>query len=216
MTVVSSARSVTDRRPVQRGDRRRDAILDALDRWLQQSSLETVNIAEVAQQAGVSRSAFYFYFENKAAAVAALTERILDETHAVTRALTRGPGAPRSRVDAMLAGLFDLCERHRHLFLAMLEVRGSSPTVRSIWDDARESFVDDIADMIRAERAVGAAPEGVDPRVLAAVLLELNDRMLERLTIGGPLSADQLRQGAAAVWLSSIYGITHGEEDPDT
>ena len=80
MTVVSSARSVTDRRPAQRSDRRRDAILDALDRWLQQSSLETVNIAEVAQQAGVSRSAFYFYFENKAAAVAALTERILDES----------------------------------------------------------------------------------------------------------------------------------------
>lgn len=207
-------RSATDRRPVQRSDRRRDAILDALDRWLQQSGLETVNIAEVAAQAGVSRSAFYFYFENKAAAVAALSERILDETHAVTLALTGGPGSPRTRVDAMLAGLFELCARHRHLFLAMLEARGQSPAVRSIWDDARESFVDDIADLIRAERSAGTAPAGADARVLAAVLLEFNDRMLERLTVGGPLSADQLRHGAAAVWLSSIYGITDPEERP--
>jgi AcrR family transcriptional regulator len=209
-------RSVTDRRPAQRSDQRRDAILDALDRWLQQSSVETVNIAEVAQQAGVTRSAFYFYFENKAAAVAALTERILDETLAVNRALTGGPGSPAIRVNAMLAGLFDLCERHRHLFQAMLEVRGSSPAVRSIWDDARESFVDSIADMIRTERSAGVAPAGVDAGVLATVLLEFNDRMLERLALGGPLSAGQLRQGAAAVWLSSIYGITDPEERPES
>ncbi|KUI24710.1 TetR family transcriptional regulator [Mycobacterium sp. IS-1742] len=209
-------RSATDRRPAQRSDLRRDAILDALDRWLQQSSVETVNIAEVAQQAGLTRSAFYFYFENKAAAVAALTERILDETLAVNKALTVGPGSPRVRVHAMLTGLFDLCERHRHLFQAMLEVRGSSPAVRSIWDDARESFVDSIAEMIRAERAAGVAPDGVDARVLATVLIEFNDRMLERLALGGPLPADRLRQGAAAVWLSSVYGITDPEEHPET
>ncbi|MGE2712751.1 TetR/AcrR family transcriptional regulator [Mycolicibacterium litorale] len=205
-------RPVTDRRPAHRGDLRRDAILDALDQWLRQSGVETVNIAEVAQQAGVSRSAFYFYFENKAAAVAALMERMLDETYAVNRALTNGPGAPRYRVHAMLSGLFGMCERHRHLFRAMLEVRGSSPAVRSIWDDARESFVDSIAALIRTERSAGLAPDGVDPRVLASVLLEFNDRMLERLTVGGPLPAEQLRQGAAAVWLSSIYGITESEE----
>ena len=205
-------RSATDRRPAQRSDARRDAILDALDRWLQHSGVDTVNIAEVAQQAGVSRPAFYFYFENKAAAVAALMERILDETYEVNRALTGGPGSPRARVHAMLGGLFGLCERHRHLFRAMLEVRGSSPTVRSIWDDARESFVDSIAELIRTERSTGVAPDGVDERVLASVLLEFNDRMLERLTVGGPLTAEQLRQGAAAVWLSSIYGITQSEE----
>ncbi|MFS0895771.1 TetR/AcrR family transcriptional regulator [Mycolicibacterium litorale] len=205
-------RSATDRRPAHRGDLRRDAILDALDRWLQQSGVDTVNIAEVAQQAGVTRSAFYFYFENKAAAVAALMERMLDETYAVNRALVTGSGSPPVRVHAMLSGLFGMCERHRHLFRAMLEVRGSSPTVRSIWDDARESFVDSIADLIRAERSAGLAPGGADPAVLASVLLEFNDRMLERLTVGGPLDAEQLRQGAAAVWLSSIYGITDSEE----
>jgi hypothetical protein len=38
-------RSQTDRRPPQRSDDRREAILDALDRWLLESNLEAINIA---------------------------------------------------------------------------------------------------------------------------------------------------------------------------
>jgi hypothetical protein len=62
--------------------------------------------------------------------------------------------------------------------------------------------------MIRADRLAGRAPDGLDADVLASVLLEFNDRLLERLTLGGSLSREQLMDGAAAVWLSTIYGIT--------
>ena len=85
-----------------------------------------------------------------------------------------------------------------------------SDAVRQLWDQARLSFVDSVAAMIRAERASGAAPDGLDPDVLAAVLLEVNDRLLERLTFGGPLSRRQLADGAATVWLGAVYGITDG------
>ena len=57
-----------------------------------------------------------------------------------------------------------------------------------------------VAELIRAERT------SPDPEVLAAVLLELNDRLLERFILGGRLSREQLLDGAAAVWLSTIYG----------
>jgi AcrR family transcriptional regulator len=201
-------RSQTDRRPPQRSDYRREAILDALDTWLQESSLEAINIAEISKQAGVTRSAFYFYFENKGAAVAALMERMIDETIVVNEHFTSRGDAPRNRIYAMLDGLFAMRDRHHHLFKAMLEVRGSSTSVRDIWDGARESFTESIAEMIRTDRAAGRAPDGLDPDVLAAVLLEVNDRLLERLTLGGMLTSAQLKDGAAAIWLSSVYGIT--------
>ncbi|MDT5214483.1 MAG: TetR/AcrR family transcriptional regulator, ethionamide resistance regulator [Mycobacterium sp.] len=201
-------RSQTDRRPPQRSDYRREAILDALDTWLQESSLEAINIAEISKQAGVTRSAFYFYFENKGAAVAALMERMIDETIVVNEHFTSTVDSPRNRIYAMLDGLFAMRARHHHLFKAMLEVRGSSTSVRDIWDGARESFTESIAEMIRADRAAGRAPDGLDPEVLAAVLLEVNDRLLERLTLGGTLTSAQLKDGAAAIWLSSVYGIT--------
>ena len=199
-------RSPTDRRPAQRSDDRREAILDALDRWLREESLEAVNIAEISKQAGVSRSAFYFYFENKGAAVAALMERMVDEVFDLNDVFTSAGDPPEQRIRAMLEGLFGSWERHRHMFKAMLDARGSSASVRDIWDQARESFVEPVADMIRAERAAGTAPGGVAPEVLASVLLELNDRLLERLTLGGRLSRDELMAGGIAVWLNSIYG----------
>jgi len=200
-------RSQTDRRPPQRSDHRREAILDALDTWLLESNLDAINIAEISKQAGVTRSAFYFYFENKGAAVAALMERILDATFAVNDTFTTANDPPRQRIYAMLDGLFATCEKHGHLFRAMLEARGSSASVRDIWDDARGSFVDSVAAMIRADRSAGKAPDGLDADVLASVLLELNDRLLERLALGGSLTRQQLMDGAAAIWLSTIYGI---------
>jgi AcrR family transcriptional regulator len=200
-------RSQTDRRPPQRGDQRRDAILDALDRWLREVDLDAINIAEISKQAGVTRSAFYFYFENKGAAVAALMERMIDETFQLNDAFTSASAPPQQRIYAMLDGLFTTCERRRHLFKAMLEARGSNASVRDIWDDARESFVDSIAEMIRHDRTAGLAPDGLDAGVLASILLEFNDRLLERLTLGGSLSRQQLMDGAATVWLSTIYGI---------
>ena len=59
-----------------RGDQRRAALLESLDQLLQDedSSLDSINIADISRRAGVTRSAFYFYFDNKAAAVAALME----------------------------------------------------------------------------------------------------------------------------------------------
>jgi AcrR family transcriptional regulator len=201
-------RSSTDRRPPQRSDQRREAILGALDRWLQDCDLEAINVAEIAKEAGVTRSAFYFYFENKAAAVAALMEQMVDETLSLNDVFTTAGGAPQARIQTMLDGLFAMWDRHRHLFKAMLEVRGAGGSIREIWDGARASFVDSVAAMIRGDRAAGLAPDGLDAAVLATVLLEVNDRMLERLTLGGALSRAQLMDGAAAIWLSTIYGIS--------
>ncbi|MBI3224217.1 MAG: TetR/AcrR family transcriptional regulator [Mycolicibacterium cosmeticum] len=195
-------RSPTDRRPAVRSDVRREAILDALDEWLRESSLEAINVAEIAKQAGVSRSAFYFYFENKGAAVAALMERIIDEIEAVNTALVTGEASPRARVVTMLDGLLDTCDRYRHVFGAMLEARGSSAAVREIWDSARESFAPAVADLIAAQRT------SPNPQVLALVLLEFNDRIIERFVLGGPLSRAELTEGAAAVWLSTVYGVS--------
>lgn len=38
------------------------------------------------------------------------------------------------------------------------------------------------------------------------MLLEFNDRLLERYTLGGTLTREQLSEGAEAVWLRTIYG----------
>ena len=188
-----------------RGDRRRTALLESLDHYLRESSLDSINIADISRRAGVTRSAFYFYFENKASAVAALMEEMYDESFAAAD-LLRGDASPAENIDAMIRALFSTWDKHEHLFRASLDARATSVTVRELWDSDRESFVPVVAAMIEAERAAGTAPDGVDASALAGVLLELNDRMLERLALGGPLDREQLVEAVVAVWLHTIYG----------
>ena len=192
---------------VTKGDERRTALLAALDHQLRDSTLDEINIADISRRAGVTRSAFYFYFENKASAVAALMNEMYDESSAAADQL-RGGGTPAENIEAMVRALFSTWDKHEHLFRASLDARATSTTVRELWDSDRESFVPVVADMIETERASGAAPAGTDATALASVLLELNDRMLERLALGGPLSREQLVEAVVAVWVNTIYGRT--------
>ncbi|ABK74378.1 TetR/AcrR family transcriptional regulator [Mycolicibacterium smegmatis] len=198
-------RSPTDRRQPQRSDLRRTAILEALNEHLQKTGFDALNIAEVARQAGVGRSAFYFYFENKAAAVAALLEPMHEALLAANNILADLTRPPGERIRATLDAVLRTAEDHRYLFQAMLEARGTSGAVRDMWDAARESFVPTVSAVITAERESGRAPDGVDPKVLASLLMEFNDRLLERLIIGGPLTRRQLLEGAEAMWMGAIY-----------
>ncbi|KWX21994.1 TetR/AcrR family transcriptional regulator [Mycolicibacterium wolinskyi] len=203
----ASVRSPIDRRQPQRSDQRRTAILEALDEHLMQTGFDALNIAEVARQAGVGRSAFYFYFENKAAAVAALLEPMHDALLAANNILADTTAPPRARIHDTLDAVLRTAEDHRYLFQAMLEARGVSAAVRDMWDQARESFVPTVAAVIAAERASGRAPDGADAHVLASLLMEFNDRLVERLIIGGPLTRRQLLEGAEAMWMGTIYGV---------
>lgn len=196
-----------DRRAPRRGDARREALLDALsERILRGARLDALNIADITRQAGVSRSAFYFYFENKAYAVAALSGRVYDEVAVASQALLDREGTPRERVERLLGRLFDTIDEHRHLYRAMLEARATDADVREMWDTDRESFVEPLAAMIRAEREVGRAPAGAPETALATVLLDLNDRALERWALRRGPDRESHLAALVSVWLRSIYG----------
>lgn len=195
--------------PSPRGDERRTALLASLDEHLQRSSLDSVTIADVSRAAGVTRSAFYFYFESKASAVAALMEEMYDEAFVAAGLLT-GDATPAENIEATIRGLFAAFDRHEHVFRAMLEVRLTNAEVRALWESDRASFVPVVAAMIDDERRAGRAPRGIDATALATVLLELNDRMLERLALGGDLTRDQLVEAVVSIWLRSIYGTSGG------
>lgn len=196
----------------QRGDQRRSALLASLDALLLDGGghLDSINIAEISRRAGVTRSAFYFYFENKQAAVAALSNEMYDEVFAAAAEL-HGDAGPAANIEATIRRVFGAWERHQHLYRAMLEARATSPAVREMWDSDRASFVEPVAGVIDAERAAGHAPnapDAPDSLALATVLLELNDRMLERLARGTEMDHEDLLNATVTVWLNAIYGRT--------
>lgn len=191
-----------------KGDARRTALLSSLEEHLERSSLDDINIADISREAGVTRSAFYFYFENKAAAVAALYEEMYAEGFDAA-AVLGGEGSMRDRISTAIRAIFVGWGHRTHLYRAILDARAASPAVRDQWDAYQRSYVDLVADLITAERATGAAPDGPDAHALATALLDLNDRTLDRL-VRAPYGFDWDTHLEAVVhaWLAGIYGRT--------
>jgi AcrR family transcriptional regulator len=203
---------------VVHGDRRRQALLSALDDHLRGGRLDDVNVADISRRAGVTRSAFYFYFESKADAVAALMAEMYDDAFAAAAAFT-GDGTVPERIRAAIHGVFASWDRHRHVFAAMLDARAESATARERWDADREAFVPVVADIVREERAAGRAPDGPDADVLAGVLLDLVDRAVERIARGAeagercdPATRERHAEAVVTVWLRAIFGHDPGSD----
>lgn len=197
---------MVDRRSVNRGDQRRTALLAAFDDLLREQSLDAVNVAEISRRAGVTRSAFYFYFESKAVAVLALMSELYDDASEATDLLVKAEGEPATRIRTVITRLFDSVDRTPHTYRALLEARATHPGVRELWDAGRAEFASLVAEMIERERASGHAPPGPQAAALAAVLLDLNDNSVERHAIGGGLDRDHHIDALTHLWITSIYG----------
>ena len=197
---------LVDRRSVNRGDQRRAALLTALEELLREQTLEEVNVAEISRRAGVTRSAFYFYFESKALAVLALMAELYDDASDATDLLVKAEGDPRTRIRAVVGALFDSVDKTPHTYRALLEARATSAAVRELWEAGRADFAEMTAEMIERERAVGRARTGVDAHALAAVLLDLNDHAVERHALGAHLEREVHIDAITHIWIQSIYG----------
>lgn len=201
-----------------RGDQRRAALLEALDHQLRDARpdarLDDINVADLSRRAGVTRSAFYFYFENKAAAVAALMDEMEDDAWDAA-GLLGGDGAMRDRIETALRTVVEGWQRRTHVHRAMLEARATSAAVRLRWEQRIAAFVDVVAALVESERETGQAPPGPPAHALATALLDLNDRTLERIVRAGEpdapdqgLGHDAHLEAVVHLWTAAIYGRT--------
>lgn len=200
-----------DRRGTNRGDARRAALLAALEEILREgATLDAIGVADLTRRAGVTRSAFYFYFANLPTAVATLAERIHDDAALANEILLDTTQDPASRIRRAITGLFDAIDRDRHVFRAVLAARAADAGLRQFWENSRAEYAVPVGRLIAAERRAGHAPPGADPTALAQMLLELNDRSLELFALGiGPPRRKHV-EAVVSIWLRSIYG-----SDPD-
>ncbi|MFE3105607.1 TetR/AcrR family transcriptional regulator, partial [Nocardia tengchongensis] len=76
MTQAAARTVAGDRRPPSRGDQQRALIIDAVTDLLRTVSITDMSVLRIAKHAGVSRPAFYFYFESKYSVVAAALEEV--------------------------------------------------------------------------------------------------------------------------------------------
>ncbi|PTR24930.1 TetR family transcriptional regulator [Rhodococcus sp. OK519] len=208
MSSRPASTDATRTRRANKGEERRAAILEAVESLLEDHALDEISISDISRAAGVTRSGFYFYFDNKAKAVAALSRTVYGEMQEGARAYLGRVGSPREMIAGLITEVISTWERHPNLYRALRDARDSDPAVREMWDGDRSSFIEPVASVIDAERASGRAVDGPDSRALAVVLLDMNDRAVESLSRGGPgaLTPEAANEALVAVWLNTIYG----------
>lgn len=158
----------------------------------------------MASQAGVSRSAFYFYFDDKAEAAADAFEWFV--TIRPVSSVTEPPDA-RARIETMIGNLVADWRPHQHLFRAVLQARHTSKVVRDRTEAARASYTAVVADWIRQEQDHGRSNAGPDAEALAVALNDMSERMLERMTLDQVGDATALADAVTEVWVRTIYTV---------
>jgi AcrR family transcriptional regulator len=193
------------------GEARESAILATAERLLEERSPQQISVDDLARGAGISRPSFYFYFPSKEAVFLSLIDRLVEEADSGrAQVLEHLAEDPAARWREGLETIFGVFGAHRAVALAGAEIRAVSAEARELWSGVMESWVDDTATAIEAERARGAAPEGVPARELAVALVSMNERVLYAAFTGEApaLAEERMLEVLLPIWLSAIYGTT--------
>jgi AcrR family transcriptional regulator len=191
-----------------RGDEREQLILTAFEELLETRSLHDISVDDVARAAGLSRSAFYFYFASKEAVLLSLFERIIAEAQAARgdtlQALAEDPEAG---IREALRAFHDAFRTHRAVTLAGADAWASSAEVRALWGRAMEQWVAEATALIEVERERGAAPPGLPARELATSLLWMNERVLHTTFARQAPAVDEadVLDVLVGIWVRAIY-----------
>lgn len=161
-------------------------ILDALRSLLLESPLDKLSVARIAKAAGVSRSTFYFYFDNKNSAFAALYRGLADST---TTGLRRLRTIDRTDSDQIRRALSDWLRIDHHSVAIMrsaLHEWPRRPELRLVYREGMSAMADTLESIITEDRLTGLAPGGPPAAQLTAVLLWTVER-----SVAGALAGEE-------------------------
>lgn len=175
---------------------------------LQERSIADVSVDDLARGAGISRSAFYFYFPSKDAVVLTLVDRIVEDAAAARDAASEAASDPIAGWRSSIEVFYEVIGSQRAVVRAAVDLSAINAEARALWAQILEGWVDDVAARIGAERARGAAPEGLAARDLATVLVQANERVLRAIFVDeAPAVAEEsVIDVLSHIWLSTIYG----------
>ena len=187
--------------------RRDDLILDALERLLMRQSLSQLDVEPIAAEAGITRTRFYFYFQSKYDAFAALLRRLQGvlsssfehpDSWFVGR---RSDVRPRQAMIRTIDLIASSWTPHRFVLREASDLWTAAPAVRDAWLEAIDSAVDRAAIAIDRERKLGVAPPGLDSKLMAEALIWQSERTFFRLFAGIPGAMNEADAKAACLEL---------------
>lgn len=189
----------------------RSAILGALERILVDTALHEVSVAQILEEAGVSRGAFYSYFESKFEAAGALLAQVMDDVYEQFRPFVDlDPDAdPRETLREVLRPSIAMWTSHGAIARTTHQYWNSVPELGHQWLAAMERFTTGVAAAIDRAREAGVVPAGEDSRKIAAAGLWASEQLAFVVNTGSSVDLPDLEStyvSAMNMWTGLLYG----------
>ena len=203
MIVVAAAADNRTLRRRRREDVRSDVIA-AMTRLVETAPYRDLTVDEIARSAGLSRSAFYFYFRDKQDLLMAAAAELTDELYGEADRWWHGEGDPATLVREALTGVTSVYARHARLLGVAVEVSTYDDEVRVFWRALIERFIDATSDHLARERAAARLPD-VEPRAAAESLVWMAERICWVYLRDGERTVEEVVEQLCATWMAALY-----------
>lgn len=169
-------------------------------------SFQEVTVGEITAAAGLSRSAFYFYYRDKEDLLMQVTADVTEALYEQAESWWDGDGDPQHLVREALTGITELWERNAEILRLVVEVASYDDVLREFWRGLVERLIDVTAIHITDEQAAGHIDAGVDPSRAAETMVWATERVLHVYVATGSRSADEVAASLAPLWVRALYG----------
>lgn len=168
-----------------------------------------LTVAQIAERAGRTRTAFYFYFRDKRELLMRVTERVAEGLFDEADRWWSGTGGPQD-LRAALRNMLGSYRNHGALLRAVVEAAGYDEQIGATWRGIVGRFIDATERRLLAEGHGSVA----DARATAFVLVWMTERACyQHVADGGQLDDADLLGALVGVWQRAVYpGLTVTED----
>jgi len=193
-----------------KGDLRERALLDAARRLLEQGTFADVSVAEIAQEAHISRAAFYFYFASKQSLLASLVDQAVTDFNSFIVGVGEANDAvgPAEAIRSTVVAAAQLWWNNSTVLRASVELGAVMPEVYARTIENLEIVRAPTVALLRKYGTVPEARSAEQSAELVRVLTFMAERSLYDLMRGHPTERDRDRlvDQLTTVWLRA-FGI---------
>ena len=187
---------------------REQQILDVAREMFSQRGYRDTSLQDIADQMGITRPAFYYYFRSKDEILWRLIENLGFQLLEQARPIAAGQGRPEARLREVAQRHVQLLLEHQDAFRVYFQARASVEGERDRHlRDGEHAYAGVIADLIREAQAEGDFRPG-DADFDALLVTGLGNSVIRWFQPGGRLSAADVaaRTADAAVAMLRATG----------
>jgi AcrR family transcriptional regulator len=168
------------------------------------SSYAELNVEKIATAAGISRTAFYFYFRDKRDLLMRLAGDVTELLYAQADIWFSGEGDdPEREIREALTRIAELYREHGVLIRAIVEVSTYEEDIATFWRGLLQQFVDATSRRIERE---GTLPAGTSHATSFALTWMVERTFYQQLVQDEPIAQAELVDAIVGIYRGTVYG----------